>query len=85
MEVMLEEEVVRERARRVIPADGTGEEEQALIFHSHRTDSVQRGNTQTPTKKNKKMLTVQAILKNRGPVKQNKIHDRKQPQVNKKK
>lgn len=46
MEVMLEEEVVRERARRVIPADGTERRETAidipLMLH---TDSLLGGNT----------------------------------------
>lgn len=50
MEVMLEEEVVRERARRVIPADGTEKERRALIFHSRlHTDSEHCGNIQIPT------------------------------------
>ncbi len=45
MEVMLEEEVVRERARRVIPADGTEKERRALIFHSHSAETRCRAGT----------------------------------------
>lgn len=45
MEVMLEEEVVRERASRVIPADGTERRERPLIFHSRCRRSLRCGNT----------------------------------------
>lgn len=54
MEVMLEEEVVRERARRVIPADGTESEKKRRVNipFARRGDSPQCGSasdTQTTT------------------------------------
>lgn len=49
MEVMLEEEVVRERAKRVIPAEGTERETRVNIPLTRPTDSVQRGNADTVT------------------------------------
>lgn len=41
MEVMLEDEVVRERVRRVIPADGTETEKRINIPLTQHTDYVQ--------------------------------------------
>lgn len=64
MEVMLEEEVVRERARRVIPADGTETQKHALIFQSHIT-RAQRGEgvRRRLIHNTEKVLTMQTILK----------------------
>lgn len=63
MEVMLEEEVVRERARRVIPADGTEKERCKLIFHSCCTEiRCSVGALRYPDATMIKMLTMQTIL-----------------------
>lgn len=50
MEVMLEEEVVRERARRVIPADGTRKRRRhVLVFRLRLTQTpLWRGNVERP-------------------------------------
>lgn len=42
MEVMLEEEVVRERVRRVIPADGTETQRDALKFQARGSQTLGR-------------------------------------------
>lgn len=64
MEVMLEEEVVRERARRVIPADGTEKGRRALIFHSCCTETqCSVGTFRYPDATTTKVLTMQTILK----------------------
>lgn len=43
MEVMLEEEVVRERARRVIPADGTRKRRRHVLVFCSRPTQTRRG------------------------------------------
>ena len=66
MEVMLEEEVVRERARRVIPADGTEKKwkrdcDAYLIFCSRSTET--QCTYIVGYDNNKKVLTMQTTLK----------------------
>lgn len=69
MEVMLEEEVVRERARRVIPADGTEGREreregQPLVFHSCHTEThCSVGTFRCPAAATKEVLDMQTSLK----------------------
>ena len=64
MEVMLEEEVVRERARRVIPADGTEKGRRALIFQSRCAETRCSVGTLTyADATTTKVLTMQTVLK----------------------